>query len=444
MKKKSYELTRIYTDGLEEKPEIVPVNEIPWDTKVTRRGFLGVGMTMSAALMLMNCASGLSAKNSAASTGTDCKDVFAHDNTIRTLAISSNGKLLASGGKDNKIKLWSLPTGGALMNSYSAHRGTITVLDIHPDGKLLASGSEDKTIKLWSLPDGKLIMSLEEHRDEIHLLSFTPDGQRLISASIDNTIKVWSMPEGRFIDDLEAPTGILSLTISPDGGRIAVGLEDNSIRIWSFPNFELLQTLKGPSDNASMLAYSQDGRFLVSGYLDGNIYLWRDTENSHLAKQKGAVYSLAVSSKDGVIISGNKSYGLHLRNLSDVKASKTIKKAHRGTIYSIAISPVDKLFATAGSDKSIKLWNITTGAAITCLMDLACNKASKKGVTFRGVNEYGQNITYTLPCGSPTPPGATCTCNCVPGYIPISEPKTRTTTTRCTCNQICTCVPVYR
>ena len=443
MKKKSYELTRIYTDGAEEKPEIVPVNEIPWDTKVTRRGFLGAGMTMSAALLLMNCAPGLSTKNNAASAATDCRDVLAHSNTIRTLAISADGKLLASGGKDNKIKLWSLPM-GALMNSYNAYGDTINVLAIHPDMKLLASGFEDKTIKLWSLPDGKLKMTLEEHRDEIQLLSFTPDGRRLISASIDNTIKVWSMPEGLLIDDLEAPAGILSLAISPDGGRIAVGLNDNSIRIWSFPDFELLQTLKGPSDNASMLAYSQDGRILVSGYLDGNIYLWRDTVYSHLSKQKGAIYSLAVSSEDGVVISGNKSYGLHLSNLTDGKASKTIRKAHTGTIYSIAISPADKIFATAGSDKTIKLWDITTGTAITCLMDLACNKASKKGVTFQGVNEYGQNITYTLPCGSPTPPGATCTCNCVPGHIPISDPKTRTSTRYCTCNQVCTCVPVYR
>ena len=443
MKKKSYELTRIYTDGLEEKPEIVPVNEIPWETKATRRGFLGVGVTMSAALMLMN-ASDLSSKNHVVSAKPDCDDVLAHEKAIRTLAISSDGKMLASGGEDNKIKLWSLPM-GALMKTRYAHSDTVNALAIHPDGKLLASGSDDKIIKLWSLPDLEFIMDLGENNGKIHQLSFTPDGRRLISASLDKTIKVWSIPEGLLIDDLEAPAGILSLAISPDGGSVAVGLDDKSIRIWSFPEFELLQTLKGHSGNVSKLAYSQDGRFLISGCLDGDINLWGESDSGNIAKQTGAVSSMAVNSEEDVIISGNSSYGVHLRNLSDGKERKTIKKAHSGDIYSIAISPSDKFFATTGKDKSIKLWDITTGSVITCLMDLACNKASKKGVTVNGVNEYGQVITYTLPCGSPIPSGFTCTCNCVPGSIPLPAPKTSTRSSgSCSCNRVCTCVPVYR
>ena len=70
---------------------------------------------------------------------------------------------------------------------------------------------------------------------------------------------------------------------------------------------------------------------------------------------------------------------------------------------------------------------------------------------FTHSDSYGQTITYTLPCGSPIPPGAVCTCNCVPGsYVP-SRPKSSRSRSRsrsgggsyCSCNKVCTCVPVY-
>jgi WD40 repeat protein len=64
--------------------------------------------------------------------------------------------LLASGGWDNTVRLWSLPD-GTLLKTLTGHANYVFAVAISPDGRLLASGSFDDTIKLWSLPDGKLL-----------------------------------------------------------------------------------------------------------------------------------------------------------------------------------------------------------------------------------------------------------------------------------------------
>jgi len=94
--------------------------------------------------------------------------------------------------------LWSLPE-GELLNTLKGHTEWVNALAISPDGKLLASGSQDGTIKLWSLPEGVSLKTLERHTYWINALAISPDGKLLVSGSGDNTIKLWSLPGGELM-----------------------------------------------------------------------------------------------------------------------------------------------------------------------------------------------------------------------------------------------------
>jgi hypothetical protein len=80
---------------------------------------------------------------------------------------------------------------------------------------------------------------------------------------------------------------------------------------------------------------------------------------------------------------------------------------------------------------------LLAGAALVFLQGCATGDKNKYKIYDEATKSWKY---YTLPCGSPIPPGAVCTCNCVPG-APAPSYGTRTI---CTCNKVCTCVPVYR
>jgi hypothetical protein len=107
MKIPRFELTRVYEDGTREPPQIVPVTQLPWDTRTDRRGFLGAALMAGTALAAVSSSAG-TAKNTGkgAETPSDsCQDSRAHKEIVYRLVISPDGKILVSGelGQDHQI-----------------------------------------------------------------------------------------------------------------------------------------------------------------------------------------------------------------------------------------------------------------------------------------------------------------------------------------------------
>lgn len=113
--------------------------------------------------------------------------------TIYALDISPDGKILAAGGADKMITLWSIEDGSQLGNGWSAHSGDILDLAFSPDGSLLASGGSDAQVILWDVQTGlPLGRPLHGHSDFVYAVAFRPDGKLLASGSADKNIVLWS------------------------------------------------------------------------------------------------------------------------------------------------------------------------------------------------------------------------------------------------------------
>lgn len=116
-----------------------------------------------------------------------------HSNSIRSIAVSLDGKTLASASADRTIKLWNLDTQKPIA-TLSGHSDWVNSVAFSSDGKTLASASRDRTIKLWNLYTQKPIVTLTGHSNSVQGVAFSPDGKTLASASRDRTIKLFVEP----------------------------------------------------------------------------------------------------------------------------------------------------------------------------------------------------------------------------------------------------------
>ncbi|HIK12221.1 MAG TPA: serine/threonine protein kinase [Oscillatoriaceae cyanobacterium M33_DOE_052] len=288
----------------------------------------------------------------------------AHTGTVRALAISPDGKLLATGSDDNTIKLWEID-GGKQLLTLAGHSNWVTSLAFHPDGKRLVSGSYDTTIKLWQLPDGQLIRTLTAHTREVFCVAFSPDGTRLATGSYQS-VNLWNLRDG-FMHLLMGDTfrtlsghikWVNAVAFSPDGKLLASGGGDNTIKLWDVGKGEELRKLQGHRAGVLSLTFSPDGAVLASGSYDKTVKLWRRVDGLEIRTLEGyAAGIVAVAfGPDGQTLSTGTENGMvqrwHLREQRPLDTLTTDVPL----VDAVAFSGKGKTIATGAEDGTVKIW----------------------------------------------------------------------------------------
>ncbi|MBD2100309.1 serine/threonine-protein kinase [Leptolyngbya sp. FACHB-261] len=283
------------------------------------------------------------------------RSLLGHLGSVRALAVSPDGEILASGGYDRTVKLWNLNTGEQLQ-TLSDHRERVTSLTISSDGKLLASGSHDRTIKLWNLATGDLIHTLDGRFGPIHSVAFDPKGQTLLSSS-GTEIKLWAVLTGRSVAAFAGGSeSIRSIAISPDGRLLAVGSLDGTVEFRHAQTGKLLHSRSAQVGGIVSLAFSPDGQLLASSS-GTSIEIWglRLGKRLHLLpSQSGEIASVAFS-PDGQTLASSGGPAIDLWNLQTGRRLSSLT-GHTSLIRSVVFSPVGRTLISGAQDKTIRIW----------------------------------------------------------------------------------------
>jgi tetratricopeptide (TPR) repeat protein len=245
----------------------------------------------------------------------------------RSVAISPDGRTLATGFLYEGIRVWEVETGMPIQ-WLKGHTASVNSLAFSPDSEWLASGSRDRTIKLWDVYEGKEVRTLEGHHGEVRAVTFSPDGQWLASASHDRTLKLWRVITGREVEPLIGHTrAVTSAVFNPDGSLLASGSIDRTIKLWDVEAGSEIKSLTGHAEGVASLAFSGDGRMIASGGEDKLVKVW------------------------------------------DVETGREIQtlRGHINDVTSVAFSPDGELVAAGTLGQTIRIWKIATGQVIKTL-----------------------------------------------------------------------------
>ena len=202
-----------------------------------------------------------------------------HGDAIYSAALSRNGKVLATGSYDQKIKLWDVESGKEL-NTLSGHNGAVFGLAFRPDGKILASASADRTVKLWNVESGKRTDTLSQPLKEQYAVVFSTDGKRLFAGGADSRIRVWQISDAALettnpmLDAHFAHEGtILRLALSSDGRRMLSSADDRTVKLWDTSELKQQWVMEKQRDWVSAVTFLSDDRVAV-GRMDGSFEIY--------------------------------------------------------------------------------------------------------------------------------------------------------------------------
>jgi len=278
----------------------------------------------------------------------------------------------------------------------------------------LIRGGREKTVSvtLGALPRApvvgaekvpQLVLDTGGHTSSIRGLAFTPDGRQIVSGAQDKVVRVWDVDTGktaRFIRGETAPGSwgtIYATALSPDGRWLAVGgfLHDErdpatgaAVRLYDFASGRLEALLKGHSNVIWALAFSPDGRRLISGSFDKTAIVWdlptRRQERrlwGHALNVTAVAFTnggerVVTGSEDGTLRVWSATDGKlvaemteHKRKVESAAAERSAreKKEYKPLpvgVTAVAASPAEPLIASGDTDGTVLLWDARTGAAL--------------------------------------------------------------------------------
>ncbi|MEO7715783.1 MAG: WD40 repeat domain-containing protein [Capsulimonas sp.] len=298
-----------------------------------------------------------------------------HTDDVSAVAFSPDGGRFASGSKDTSIKLWDISSGEEL-ETYHGHTSTITCLAYTGKDNLLLSGSLDSTIRIWDLDSDDPPRILFGPGEPVTDLAISNDGTHVLAAS--HGFQDWSISEGVIKQSyLANGNDLLSICYTPDNKQALSGDADGAARVWTLGSDKDSMRFSGHKDGVRRVRVAAGGKIAATCcWGDSSIRLWNMTTGREIQKLTGdadAVTSLAFSPDGKTLLTAGGKLGSDLKTLDpnapdsvatidvwNVATGKITARlvGHKGYVCAVAFSSDGKRVLSGGSDKTALLWKM--------------------------------------------------------------------------------------
>ncbi len=283
---------------------------------------------------------------------------------LYAIAFTPDGKRLITA--DMTTRVWDAVTGAAL-GTLPGHTGRVNAVAVSPDGRLVATAGSDRTVRLLDLSTMRLVRVLTGHTGPVRSVAFVPGGRQLVSASMDGSARIWSTEDAAGVVLTSQPEhGLQAVAVSPDGSRIAVGGWPDAVTVWDTRTHRVTASLRGHNALVTAMGFSPDGQLLVTGGLDGTARVWDiagGTQRALITVNDGRPVTAVRFSGDSTFFTAGNNNAAELWDV-DVAQQAQVVVAHDDAVSSLAFSPDGHTLATGSWDGSAKFWRSDTAAEI--------------------------------------------------------------------------------
>ena len=304
---------------------------------------------------------------------------------ISTVVINRTGEWLALGSsKTGQLLVWEHASESNILKQ-SSHLDSLTTISYSPDSTRIITGADDGLIKIWDISSGFHIATFTEHSSAVTSSAYSRRGNILFTSSLDGSVRAWDMLRYRNFRTFTAPTRLSfsCVAIDPAAEVVCAGSHDSfDIHLWSVQTGALLDQLSGHEGPISTLAFTPDGRYLVSGSWDHTIRVWSVFDRSQSSEALQLMSDLlcvairpdsaqiAASTLDGQLTFWNLNTSVQESGVDgrrDVSGGRTLTSRRTAastpgtkSFNSITYSADGTCLLAAGSSKYVCLYSVTT------------------------------------------------------------------------------------
>ncbi|OAG42612.1 hypothetical protein AYO21_03197 [Fonsecaea monophora] len=304
---------------------------------------------------------------------------------ISTVTINNTGEWLAFGSsKTGQLLVWEYTSESNILKQ-SSHLDTMTTLTYSPDSSRIITGADDGLIKVWDVSSGFHIATFSEHNSAVTASAYSKRGNILFTSSLDGSVRAWDMLRYRNFRTFTAPQRLSfsCLAVDPSAEVVCAASHDSfDIHLWSVQTGALLDRLAGHEGPISTLAFTPDGRHLVSGSWDHTIRVWSVFDRSQSSETLQLMSDLlciavrpdsaqiAASTLDGQLTFWNLNTSIQESGFDgrrDVSGGRTLTSRRTAastpgtkSFNSIVYSADGSCLLAAGNSKYICLYSVST------------------------------------------------------------------------------------
>ena len=311
--------------------------------------------------------------------------------------------------QDGLIQAWDASTGDEMW-AMDGHRGVVYALAFDASGERLASASFDKTVRIWDSRSGSCTAVLRGHDQPVRCLDFAPDGQALVTGSNDQTLRIWSPTATGIVavekNDTDSVSAVAALedglvvgtsypgvlerrffdgrrpqviatyedeitSVATHGQMLAAGFQEEAcVRLFDLSGSEEPRVLRGHELSVTSVAFSPDGKTVVSGSDDETVRVWDVATGVSRLFPGGRgheVTSVAVSHDGQLIASGSLEGRVRLWSAVTHDELLTLAGPESG-VFALAFSPDGTRILAGAGDHSVRVWSLDRGAELSPLL----------------------------------------------------------------------------